>query len=77
MSVKFFEAKNKSKFIGMKDNTGCIIKNGDTIKQQCYICGNMRVCRMHSVALWDYGHRSIQQRLMCESCIEAEEEGIL
>ena len=34
MSVRFFEVKNKSKFINMKDSAGCIIKNGDTIAQE-------------------------------------------
>ena len=34
MSIRFFEAKNKSKFIGMKDSVGCVIKNGDLIVQE-------------------------------------------
>ena len=34
MSIRFFESKNKSKFIGMKDSVGCVIKNGDLIAQE-------------------------------------------
>lgn len=45
--------------------------------EECQICGKVANLRLHSVALSDYGKRSIQGKRMCPSCIKAEERGEL
>ena len=45
---------------------------------KCEICDReSKTIERHSVALWDYGHRSIQNKLMCAECRRLEERGEL
>ena len=48
------------------------------MQEICEICGRKsKTIESHSVALWDYGHRSIQSKLMCAECRRLEEMGEL
>ena len=45
---------------------------------KCEICDReSKTLERHNVALWDYGHRSIQSKLMCAECRRLEERGEL
>ena len=44
---------------------------------KCAICGTNNAYRTHGVHVHDYGVRKYKVLPMCESCIKAEEEGVL
>ena len=49
----------------------------DAIKGECTVCGKIGKTRIHGVYLHDYGVRKYKRVPMCESCIKAEEKGVL
>lgn len=41
----------------------------------CEICGKENATKKRIVALWNYGHREVKDRIVCNSCAKQIDSG--